>query len=90
MSLVCSLEYGYLCDRRKCLIHGALIRFHCILPQVRLKEFEAMLEVARVERLEKRKEQRKARRKAEAAALKKAEEEKECKFGSTFLIRSFD
>lgn len=39
-----------------------------------------MLEVARAERIEKRKEQRKARRKAEAVALKKAEEEKKGKF----------
>ena len=36
-----------------------------------------MLEVARAERLAKRKLERKAKRKAEAAALKKAEEEKE-------------
>ena len=45
--------------------------------QVKLKEFEAMLEVARKERLEKRREERKSKRKAEAIALKKAEEEKE-------------
>ena len=43
---------------------------------MKLKEFDAMLEAARVERMEKRKFERKARRKAETAALKKAEEEK--------------
>ena len=43
---------------------------------MKLKEFDAMLEAARVERMEKRKLERKARRKAETAALKKAEEEK--------------
>ena len=45
--------------------------------QVKLKEFEAVLEVARAERLETRKQERKARRKAEAVLIKKAEEEKE-------------
>ena len=52
--------------------------FSLSLFQVKLKEFEAMLEEARVERMEKRKVERKARRKAEAAALEKAEEEKKC------------
>ena len=64
---------------------GVLIR---VIPhtlshlQVKLKEFEAMLEVARADRIENRKQQRKARRKAEAVALKKAEEEKKCKFAT--------
>lgn len=53
---------------------------------MKLKEFEAMLEVARAERIEKRKQQRKARRKAEAAALQKAEEEKKSKFATLHLM----
>ena len=55
---------------------------------MKLKEFEAMVEVARQERLERRREERKAKRKAEAAALKKDEEEKERK--SSKQLRLFD
>ena len=58
------------------LIQCHIIEFLRLPFQVKLKEFDAMLEAARVERMEKRKFERKARRKAETAALKKAEEEK--------------
>lgn len=56
---------------------------------MKLKEFEVALEVARAERLKTRKRERKNRRKAEAAALKKAEEEKECEFPARVLVVCF-
>ena len=46
-----------------------------------MKEFEAMLQVERANRLEKRKQERKAKRKAEAAAAKQAEKEELCEGG---------
>ena len=69
----------YLCDSFKVLL---------LFPpmQEKLKEFEAILERVRAERLEKRKKERKAKRKAEAVALKKAEEEKLCEWGKSYYI----
>lgn len=49
--------------------------------QEEVKTFEAMLQVERAKRLEKRKQERKAKRKAEAAAAKRAEEEELCEGG---------
>ena len=58
--------------------HTCVLCVCCFILQLKLKEFEATLEVARMERMKKRKQERKAKRKAEAAALKIAEEEKIC------------